>query len=124
MTTEFITLPLPEKVLSPNARPNRFAKTAATKTARDTARREAYRSKNEWDFPMGFFIVSIQYVAYWKTKRGKWDNVNLTAACKAYEDGIQDAVRQDDSTWEHEKPQHRFDADNPRLEIHINIEEI
>jgi hypothetical protein len=122
MTTEILTLPLPHKVLSPNARPNRYAKTRAVKEARTLARREAYRLSNEWDFPLGFVVTSIGYVAYWQTSRHKKDDTNLTGSCKAYEDGIQDAVRQDDSTWQHEKPQHNVDDVNPRLEIHINIQ--
>jgi hypothetical protein len=78
--------------------------------------------KNGWDFPAGFVVLTIQFVAYWKTKRFKKDDMNLTGSCKAYEDGLQDAIRQDDSTWQHEKPRHLYDKDNPRLEIHINIE--
>jgi hypothetical protein len=74
----------------------------------------------DWDFPTGFVVVSLTYRAYWK-HRGR-DDVNLLASCKAYEDGIQDALRQDDSTWSLEKPIHLKDADNPRLEILINIE--
>ena len=122
MTTEILTLPLPNRALSPNARPNRFAKTAATKKARTTARREAYLLARGWDFPFGYVVTSLHYVAYWKTKRGKKDDTNLIASCKAYEDGVQDALRQDDRTWEIEKPTHSHDAENPRLEIHINIE--
>lgn len=120
MVTQVLTLPLPKKVLSPNARPNRFAKSAAVKTHRDTARRKAYLMMRDWDFPAGFVVVSLQYHAYWKG-RGK-DDVNLLASCKAYEDGVQDALRQDDSTWSLEKPVHHKDPDNPRLEIHINIQ--
>lgn len=73
---------------------------------------------------MGFFITSLRYVAYWPEKRRQWDDVNLMAACKAYEDGVQDAVGQDDSTWSLEKPSHHIDSDNPRLEIHISIKEL
>ena len=124
MTVEILKLPLPNGALSPNARPNRFMKAAATKNARTTARREVYRLYKEWDFPSGFVIISLKYVAYWKTKGKKKDDVNLLASCKAYEDGIQDAVSQDDSTWSLEQPEHRFDPDNPRLEVHINIEEL
>jgi crossover junction endodeoxyribonuclease RusA len=122
MITETLTLPLPSKILSPNARPNRFAKTRAVREARQLARREAYRLKNEWDFPLGFVVLSLRYVAYWKTSRGKWDDTNLTSSCKAYEDGIQDALLQDDRTWNHDQPSHNFDETNPRLEIQITIE--
>ena len=122
MTTEILTLPLPNGILSPNARPNRFAKSAATKTARSTARREAYLLIKEWDYPAGFVVISLRYVAHWKTKRGKKDDINLLASCKAYEDGVQDAIRQDDSTWQLDRPIHRYDPDNPRLEIQINIQ--
>lgn len=117
-----LTLPLPSRALSPNARPNRFAKTAAVKVARDTARRETYLLMRDWDFPAGFVVTHLHYTAYWKGKGGKRDDVNLLASCKAYEDGIQDALRQDDSTWSLKQPTHCFDPDNPRLEIEIHIE--
>lgn len=122
MVTKILTLPLPSRVLSPNARPNRFAKTAAVRIARTTARREAYLLRKELDFPFGFVVVALQFHAYWKTTRGKNDDINLLASCKAYEDGIQDAMRQDDSTWSIEQPVHGHDPDNPRLEIHIRIQ--
>ena len=121
---EIITLPLPSKVLNPNARPNRFAKTAATKAARTLARRETYLRYRDWDFPAGFIITHLKYVAYWKHKGRKRDDVNLQGSCKAYEDGVQDAVNQDDSSWSLLKPEHHFDPDNPRLEIHIHIQEL
>ena len=110
--------------MSPNARPNRFAKSKATAAARTLSRREVYKAKNTWDFPRGFVVTSIKYVMYWKTTRGKQDDTNLIASCKAYEDGLQDAVNQDDSTWEMEKPVHYVDENNSRLEIHINIEQL
>lgn len=116
---EILSLPLPAKALSPNARPNRFAKTGATRTHRNHARRETYRLKGGWDFPAGYVVLSLTYHAYWKG-RGK-DDVNLLASCKAYEDGIQDALGQDDSTWSLNRPVHHKDPENPRLEIHIEI---
>ncbi len=112
---------MPNRCLSPNARPNRFAKASSTKSHRTKARREAYLLKQELDFPDGFVIISIKYIPYWKTKSRK-DDTNLIASCKAYEDGLQDAFGQDDSTWEIEKPMHRYDRENSRLEIHINIQ--
>lgn len=118
---EILTLPLPAKALSPNARPNRFAKTAATRTHRNHSRRETYRLKNEWDFPAGFVVLSLTYHAYWKGKGRRRDDVNLIASCKAYEDGIQDAIGQDDSTWSINRPVHHHDPDDPRLEIYIEI---
>lgn len=120
---KIITLPLPHKSLSPNARPNRFAKSNITRQARTLARRETYKSVNTWGLPSGsYYIVSLKYKAYWKTTRGKWDDVNLLSSCKAYEDGVQDATEQNDSSWSLDKPEHRFDPENPRLEIEITIE--
>ncbi len=120
---KIITLELPHKSLSPNARPNRFAKSNLTKQARTTASRETYKCMNTWGLPSGtYYVVSLRFIAYWKTTRGKRDDVNLLASCKAYEDGVQDAIGQDDSTWSLEKPVHGFDPDNPRLEIEIEIE--
>ena len=76
-----------------------------------------------WGLPLGtYFVTSLEVVAYWKTARHKRDNINLLASCKAYEDGIQDALGQDDSTWELEKPQHFTSPDNPRLIIKLHIE--
>lgn len=116
-----ITLPLPNKILSPNARPNRYAKAEVTRQARESAKRETYMAKESWGLPYGtYFVVSLKYIPYWKTKTKK-DDVNLMASCKAYEDGIQDALDQDDSDWQLEKVEHRFDKSNPRLEIIIKI---
>ena len=78
----------------------------------------------EWDYPAGFVVLSLRYVAHWKSKRVKKDDVNLLASCKAYEDGIQDAVKQDDSTWSLEKPEHHVGSEEPRLVIEINIQEL
>ena len=118
-----ITLPIPDRVLSPNARVNRFKKTSATRTHRTLSERETYKSMKDWGLPLGtYFVTSIELVAYWKTSRHKRDDVNLMASCKAYEDGVQDALGQDDSTWSMERPQHYISPKNPRLEIHIHIE--
>ena len=120
-----VVLPLPNRCLSPNARPNRFQKSAATKKARTTARRETYAILNENPVsPTGFVVLSLRYTAYWKTKGRRKDDTNLIGSCKAYEDGVADALFIDDSTWSMEKPVHEYDKDNPRLVIEIEIEEL
>ncbi len=77
---------------------------------------------NSWGLPPGsYYVESLRYVAYWKTARHKRDDTNLIGSCKHYEDGIQDAIGQDDSTWSVQQPEHYVSPDNPRLEIQINI---
>jgi len=122
MVTKTITLPIPSNKLSPNKSPNKFEKARLVREARTHARRETYDAINSWGLPPGMFIVeSLQYVAYWKTRNHKRDDTNLIGSCKHYEDGIQDAVGQDDSTWSVLKPEHYVSKHNPRLVIKINI---
>lgn len=120
-----ITLPLPNKILSPNARPNRYAKSACTKSHRTNSKRETYKAMQSWGLPMGtFYVTHLSLVAYWPSKKHQWDDINLLASCKAYEDGIVDAVQIDDSNWRMGMPEHHVDTDNPRLEIQIHIESL
>lgn len=117
-----LTLPLPSRALNPNARPNRYAKAGAVKVHRNNARRVAYLAMREWDYPAGFVVFQLDTVAYWKRDSVRRDDVNLLASCKPYEDGIQDALKQDDRTWSLGKPEHHIDPEDPRLEIIIHIQ--
>lgn len=59
--------------------------------------------------------------AYFKTKR-HWDTNAVNSSFKHYEDGIADAVRQDDNTFRYGETERYTDTKNPRLEILIEIE--
>lgn len=118
-----IKLDIPHRGLNPNSNTNRFAKSNLTRTHRTNSKRETYKSLKEWGLPLGTFVVlSLKYVVYWKSWNYKRDDTNLIGSCKAYEDGIQDAVMQDDSTWKMEEPEHYVSPKNPRIEIQIKIE--
>ena len=96
-----ITLPWPDKRLSPNAR-NRWAKIKATKQAR----RDGFYLTLSWTSGMKFFapdVIKAQYTFYPPDRRRR-DQDNFSAMMKAYQDGIADALGVDDSYFEMEKP--------------------
>ena len=111
-----ITLPLPQKELSQNARVHWAVRHLATKNARAMAAMMGRLSRARFTER-----VRIQAVFYYKTKRRR-DGPNLTGLCKAYLDGLVDAgVIPDDSTeWvEWMDPRVEIHVLNPRLELHI-----
>lgn len=110
MTEKSIALPLPSRNLSPNARVH-WSKMAKHKKA---ARRLAAFAAWAKFGPCKFKGYRLDF--YWSTKRRR-DKDNAAAMCKAYLDGIADAVQQDDSEWEFDGVRFDIDKDNPRLEI-------
>lgn len=94
-----IDLPWPAKALHPNARPHFRKKAAATKAARLEASLMAKPlGKIDADAIKVTCIFSPPPV-----KRNR-DADNLVAACKAYFDGIADAIGVDDSRFQHQAP--------------------
>ena len=118
MNTFHITLPLPAKELSPNARCHWGTKAVKTREARITAWAGAMAILWHDDSPRGEKAMS-QLTFYFKTKRRR-DADNLLASCKAYFDGLVDAgILADDSGLGHFPIIFHKDKDDPRLEITI-----
>ena len=96
-----ITLPWPSPDLSPNARIHWAAKARAVKAARYCAKMltlgmvlPAGKSQGKLPFRLEFHPPS----------RRKFDTDNLVARCKAYQDGIADALAVNDNLFEMQKP--------------------
>ena len=105
-----ITLPLPSRNLSPNARIHWSKLANFKKQARRLAALEAFDQVG----PAMFKGYRLDF--YWPTKRRR-DKDNATAMCKAYLDGVADALGQDDSEWDFDGVRFAIDKENPRLEI-------
>ncbi len=100
-----ITLPWPDKRLSPNSR-NRWAKTKATKWARQDAFYVTYEAKNdvvEWYSGGLPYRILAQYTFYPPDRRRR-DRDNYSAMMKAYQDGVCDALGVDDSCFQMAAP--------------------
>ena len=106
-----ITLPLPSRNLSPNARVH-WSKLALFKgSARRLAALETWNQ-----YMIGAPFKGYRLDFYWPTKRRR-DKDNAAAMCKAYLDGVADCTGQDDSEWEFYGVRFAIDKENPRLEI-------
>lgn len=118
-----LQLPIPDPVLSPNAREHWSIKAKATKAARGRAHLEALRVLDGNEAP---FWKKARYTATLFTLSGRSrDPDNFNASLKAYIDGIADAgiVSNDRDLWP-ERPVF-FKTDRfPRVEIHIEPEEV
>ena len=94
-----IDLPWPSRVLSPNARPNRYYKAQVFKQTRlgvkaitlDRMRSEGIKSIE----PKGDGLLNIQLVLTPPINRQR-DEDNMVANCKAVFDGIAEAVKVND----------------------------
>lgn len=113
-----ITLPLPDKRLSPNARGHWRVKAKATKSARQLARLLAGKDINSYDWwtdPAKIRSYSLAF--FWPDARRR-DDDNAAASCKAYRDGIADALGIDDHKLiMATTPSFSIDRQNPRVEI-------
>lgn len=112
-----LTLPLPAKELSPNARVHWAKKAKAAKSQRMGAQIRAMLAANGrtpcWT------RAQTRAVFYFPTNRRR-DMDNAQAALKAAWDGIADAgVIANDSGLVHLPPEMRIDKANPRVEISI-----
>lgn len=113
-----ITLPLPDKRLSPNhtvaTMGARMAKASATKKARQRA--YAYACAELGPNPRPKF--SSYTLAFFHATNRKRDDDNLAASCKAYRDGIADALGMDDhGLVMAATPTTAIDKQRPRVEI-------
>jgi crossover junction endodeoxyribonuclease RusA len=98
MNAVTITLPLPDKVLSPNSTKHWRVKAKAKKSARVSARWNTLHQLMMSGPNDAVVFESYRLVFYWKDKR-RHDKDNATGSMKAALDGIADAVGQDDSEW-------------------------
>ena len=122
MNTVTITLPLPHRCLSPNARVHYMVKSKHTKAyrmkARDTAMFEGMgvtSLRGAWYWPS----ASVQATFYFKDARRR-DRDNLLASCKAVFDGIADAgLVANDADFTYMPVKIEKDAKRPRLELLI-----
>jgi len=95
-----ITLPWPDRLLWPNARPHYHAKARATKAARHAAwaLTLAAGARVDQDRPISRPIaLTVTFCAPDKRHR---DRDNAIAACKAYMDGLADALGVNDRRFE------------------------
>lgn len=97
-----VELTLPARELSPNSRPNRYAKAEAVKAARDgtalVARSAAVKQRWPYVMPQDARRFTVTIEAYLcktaRAGRGLYmpeDGDNLIAACKSHLDGLRDA---------------------------------
>ena len=106
-----ITLPLPSRNLSPNARIH-WSKLANFK--KQARRLAALATWDQVESVCDFECYRLDF--YWPSKRRR-DKDNAAAMCKAYLDGVADCTGQDDSEWDFDGVRFEIDKENPRLEI-------
>lgn len=95
-----VDLPWPSRTLHPNARVHWAKKAKATKKARADARSVASGAK----LPrIDASTIKVTCIFSPPVKRNR-DTDNLIAACKAYFDGIADAIGVNDSCFRHQEP--------------------
>lgn len=112
-----ITLPIPDKRLSPNARTHWRKKSQITRLHRTRARLLTLAAGVT---PAAYLyrLYSLQF--YFPDARRR-DDDNAAASCKAYRDGIADALLIDDHALSMAAaPQMLIDRQNPRLEITLS----
>lgn len=115
-----LTLPLPPKALSPNARGHWSKKAKATKAYRTRAEMEARKIPAR--YRVGWERAVASAVFYVPDARRR-DIDNLAASLKAAWDGIVAAgVLADDSGLQHEPLRVEIDRKNPRVELVIRAE--
>jgi len=112
-----ITLPLPPRELSPNARSHWAVKAAATRRYRQWAWAEAVATAggtgDRWP-------QATAKATFFFRQRRRRDRDNLLASLKAAFDGLADAgIISDDSGLTHLPVNIDIDRDNPRVEICI-----
>ena len=116
-----ITLPLPDKRLSPNhtvgSMGQRMAKSTATRKARHAAYLVTYDMIRQLRLTGALKFTSYTLAFFHKVNR-KRDDDNLAASCKAYRDGIADALGMDDhGLVMAATPTTAIDKLRPRVEI-------
>lgn len=91
-----ISLPWPDKALSPNGRVHWSTKARATKTAKIMS---AALTRVETKKPLPWPRVRLEWAFHPKTAHAL-DLDNCIASCKAYQDGISLAIGIDDSLFD------------------------
>ena len=108
-----IVLPIPDYNLTPNGRCHWRTKARLTKIHRQRAMLETMAMMGAREVAPVFSRYLLEF--YWPT-RAKRDDDNAAASCKAYRDGIADALRVDDHGLVMcAGPAMLHDAKNPRL---------
>lgn len=123
-----IILPIPHRLLSPNHTPwgrrGLMARAHLTKTHRQKARLTTQDAITTHTLHTGEPLPT--YTGYtlhfYHSVRRRRDDDNLSASCKAYRDGIADALGIDDH-WLRllSPPTQNIDKANPRLEIILHV---
>ena len=91
-----ITLPWPDAKLSPNARTHWRAKAPVTKAARTSA---YWLTEASGARVAGEGVIALRVVFHAPDNRHR-DRDNVQSACKAYMDGIADALKVNDRRFE------------------------
>lgn len=111
-----IVLPLPDRGLSPNARGHWSKKNRLTRKARIIAKLRTLEAFGGRTPP----AVSKYRLRFYFPDARRRDDDNAAASCKAYRDGIADALRMDDSGLRMmREPDMRTDRKTPRLEVYL-----
>lgn len=114
MADKTITLPWPAKELHSNFRGNRFAKSRATKEARNTAWAISMESPRVECMPNARLLFE-----YYPPHR-RYDAQNIPHSLKAYIDGIADAMGCDDRGFEVDYPSVWAGSGKPgKIVVHI-----
>jgi crossover junction endodeoxyribonuclease RusA len=116
-----ITLPIPDKKLWPNntvgTMGQRMAKSTATRKARHHAYLATYEEIRKGRLSGMPSMKGYTLAFFYKDARRR-DDDNAQASCKAYRDGIADALGVDDNTLRLAAlPTFSIDRENPRVEI-------
>ena len=113
MENKTITLPLPDRKLSPNARIHWAQRSKLVKSHRKKAHVMALMQLGT---DKAFRFKSYRLTFYWPDKRRR-DRDNASSCCKSYMDGISDAIGQDDSEWDFDGVRFEVDKTAPRVDI-------
>jgi hypothetical protein len=87
---------VPAPGLSPNARGHHMKRHRLVQAARDSAYYETRQAYVEDDGPIPDGPLSMHILIAWPSKRRMADDDNAIGSCKAYRDGIADALGVDD----------------------------
>lgn len=120
MTSVTITLPLPDKVLSPNARCHWAVKSKATRSLRELSKWSTFAETSKLGgMKKSWRTATVQARFYFRDKRRR-DTDNMLASLKAAFDGLKDSgLIVDDSGLTHLPVQVAVDKANPRVELTI-----
>lgn len=112
-----VTLPIPSRLLSPNARISWRARNSLTKLHRQRAKLRTLEAAG-LNTPPPFTGYSLAF--HYPDARRR-DDDNALASTKAYRDGIADALHMDDFNLRLAAvPTFAIDRTNPRLEITLH----